>query len=114
MLEHGRYDMGLWFGDRGATPYEFYLGQLGTAGGPLLQQFAASSDAPEQERVCHELQRIFVENAPALPLFAAPDWGVFNTARIAGFPSRYSPYGAAAPGLDYTDVLPVLVEVKPR
>jgi peptide/nickel transport system substrate-binding protein len=81
--------------------------------GRLLRRFEASSDEAELAQVGRALQQIYIENAPSLPLFASPLWGVFNTGRLGGFPSRFHPYGGAAPGLS-SDALPVLVEVKPR
>ena len=132
-LERGRFDMGIWFGERGPTPYEFYRGQMDTAlvkpvgekatanfhrfGSPeasrLLRRFEGSSDPAEQEKLGRDLQKIFVDSAPSLPLFASPLWGVFNTTHITGFPNRFNPYAGAAPGLQ-SDSLPVLVGVKPR
>jgi peptide/nickel transport system substrate-binding protein len=132
-LERGRFDMGIWFGERGPTPYEFYKGQMDTAlvkpvgekavanfhrfgseeASRALRRFEASSDPAEQQRLARELERIYVEAAPSLPLFASPLWGVFNTGRIGGFPSRFSPYAGSAPGAQ-SDTLQVLVGVKPR
>jgi peptide/nickel transport system substrate-binding protein len=132
-LERGRFDVGFWYGDRGPTPYEFYRSQMDPAlarpvgekatanfhrfaseeAGRLLRRFEASSDEAELARVGRALQQIYVENAPSLPLFASPLWGVFNTSRLAGFPNRLRPYGGASPGLA-SDALPVLVEVTPR
>jgi peptide/nickel transport system substrate-binding protein len=132
-LERGRFDMGIWFGERGPTPYEFYKGQMDTAfvkpvgekavanfhrfgseeASRALRRFEASSDPAEQQRLARELERIYVETAPSLPLFASPLWGVFNTGRITGFPSRFSPYAGSAPGAQ-SDNLQVLVGVKPR
>lgn len=132
-LERGRFDVGIWFGERGPTPYQFYRSQLdptlvrpvgekATANfhrfgdeeaGRLLRRFEASSDAAEQAKVGSALQKIFVDSAPSIPLYASPLWGVFNTSRFAGFPSRFHPYAGAAPGLQ-SDTLQVLVEVKPR
>jgi peptide/nickel transport system substrate-binding protein len=132
-LERGRFEMGLWFGERGPTPYEFYRGQMDTAlvkpvgekatanfhrfgsdaASALLRRFEASSDPAEQATIGRELQKVFVDNAPGLPLFASPLWGVFNTSRISGFPSRFNPYAGAAPGFQ-SDTLPVLVSVRPR
>lgn len=131
-LERGRF-VGFWYGDRGPTPYEFYrsqmdpalvrpLGEKATANfhrfaseeaGRLLRRFEASSDEAELARVGRALQQIYVENAPSLPLFASPLWGVFNAGRLSGFPNRLRPYGGASPGLA-SDALPVLVEVTPR
>jgi peptide/nickel transport system substrate-binding protein len=132
-LERGRFDMGIWFGERGPTPYEFYRSQMDTAlvkpigdkaaanfhrfgseaASRALRSFEASSDPAVQQRLGRELCRIYVETAPSLPLFASPLWGVFNTGRITGFPSRFSPYAGSSPGL-HSDNLQVLVGVKPR
>jgi peptide/nickel transport system substrate-binding protein len=132
-LERGRYDLSFAFGERGPTPYQFYRSQMDPAlvrpvgerttanyhrfgheeAGRLLRLFEASSDEAELARLGRALQQIYVESAPSLPLFASPLWGVFNTGRLGGFPSRFQPYGGAAPGLN-SDTLPVLVEVKPR
>jgi peptide/nickel transport system substrate-binding protein len=132
-LERGRFDIGFWYGDRGPSPYEFYrsqmdptlvrpVGEKATANfhrfaseeaGRLLRRFEASTDEAELASVGRALQQIYVENAPSLPLFASPLWGVYNAGRFAGFPSRLRPYGGAAPGLA-SDALPVLVEVTPR
>jgi peptide/nickel transport system substrate-binding protein len=132
-LERGRFDMGIWFADRGPNPYQFYRSQMDPAlarpagekaianfhrfgheeAGRLLRRFEASSDDAELAQVARALQKVYVDQAPSLPLFASPLWGVFNATRFSGFPSRFHPYGGASPGLN-SDTLPVLVEVKPR
>ena len=132
-LERGRFDMGLWFGERGPTPYEFYKSQMDSAlvkpigekavanfhrfasedASRALRSFEASSDPAEQQRLARVLQKIYVDSAPSLPLFASPLWGVFNAGRLTGFPSRFSPYAGSSPGL-HSDNLQVLVAVKPR
>jgi len=131
-LQKGRFDVGIWSSTRGPTPYQFYRGQMDAAlvrpigeeatenfqrfasadASPILRRFEASSDPTELLALGAELQRIYVENAPSLPLFASPLWGVFNTSRFVGFPSRARPYAGAAPG--QTDALPALVEIAPR
>ena len=132
-LRAGRFDMGIWFGSRGSTPYQFYRGQMdGVLARPigeeaednfhrfasdeaskLLRRFEATADAGELMSLGRELQRLFVDNAPSVPLFASPLWGVFSTERFSGFPSRLNPYGSAAPGAQ-SDSLPILVQVTPR
>jgi peptide/nickel transport system substrate-binding protein len=132
-LERGRFDMGMWFGERGPTPYEFYKGQMDSVlvkpagekaianfhrfgsveASRVLRRFEASSDPAEQERLARELQMIYVNSAPSLPLFASPLWGVFNASQHTGFPSRFSPYAGSSPGL-HSDNLQVLVAVRPR
>jgi peptide/nickel transport system substrate-binding protein len=132
-LKQGRFDLSLGFGSRGPTPYQFYRGQMdGTLvrpigeeavdnfhrfaseeAGELLRRFEATSDADEQADLNRQLQKLYVANAPSLPLFASPLWGVFNSKYFTGFPSRFLPYSGAAPG-GQPDSLPVLIEVKPR
>jgi peptide/nickel transport system substrate-binding protein len=132
-LERGRFDMGMWFGERGPTPYEFYKSQMDSAlvkpigekavanfhrfgsedASRALRRFEASSDPGEQQRLARALQKIYVDAAPSLPLFASPLWGVFNGGRMTGFPSRFSPYAGSSPGL-HSDNLQVLLAVKPR
>jgi peptide/nickel transport system substrate-binding protein len=131
-LQSGRFDMGIWSSTRGPTPYQFYRSQMDGAlvkpigqeasdnfhrfasekASPILRRFEASSDTVELLALNRDLQKIYVENAPSLPLFASPLWGVFNTSRYVGFPGRARPYAGAAPG--QVDSLPALVEIAPR
>jgi peptide/nickel transport system substrate-binding protein len=139
-LRRGRFDMTMGFGSRGPTPYEFYRSQMdGTLVRPvgeradqnlhrfadpeaekILRRFEATSDAAELLKLAVELQRRFVFNAPTIPLFISPQWGVYNTTRLTGFPSRFRPYASAVAagsptgGYPAPDALPVLLEVKPR
>jgi peptide/nickel transport system substrate-binding protein len=132
-LELGRFNMGLWFGDRGPTPYQFYRGQMdpllvrpvgsratgnfhrfaSDEAGSLLRRFETRSDLGELTELGNRLQKLYVEDVPSLPLYASPLWGVMDTTRFTGFPSRFNPYGAAAP-LSPPDSLPVLVQISPR
>jgi peptide/nickel transport system substrate-binding protein len=132
-LERGRFEMGMWFGERGPTPYEFYKSQMDSAlvkpvgekatgnfhrfasedASRALRRFEASSDPAEQKRLAYELQKIYVDSAPSLPLFASPLWGVYNGSRFTGFPSRFTPYAGSSPG-QHSDNLQVLIAVKPR
>jgi peptide/nickel transport system substrate-binding protein len=131
-LRTGRFDMGLWFSQRGPTPYQFYRSQMDPTlvrpvgqetgenfhrfgsreAGTILRRFEATSHAPELLTLSHQLQRVYVESAPSIPLYASPVWGVFNTRYYSGFPSRLRPYAAPAPG--GPDGLPALLEVAAR
>jgi peptide/nickel transport system substrate-binding protein len=132
-LKLGHFDMSLGFGSRGPTPYQFYRGQMDGAlvrpigeeavdnfhrfaseeAGPLLRRLEATSDSTQQTDLARQLERLFIANAPSLPLYASRLWGVFNSKRFSGFPSRFLPYAGAAPD-GQPDTLPVLIEVKPR
>jgi peptide/nickel transport system substrate-binding protein len=131
-LRTGRFDLGLWFASRGPTPYQFYRGQMdgmlvrpvgeeaednyhrfaSEEAGRLLRRFESTADVEELGTLARQLQKEYVEQAPSLPLFASPLWGVFSTERFSGFPGRMNPYASAAPG--GADSLPVLVQVAPR
>ena len=139
-LRRGRFDVSMGFGSRGPTPYEFYRGQMDGAlvrptgeraelnfhrfadpeAEKVLRRFEATSDAAETLALAVELQRRFVLDAPSIPLFIGPQWGVFNTTRLTGFPSRFRPYANAVPtgsprgAFPAPDSLPVLLEVRPR
>jgi peptide/nickel transport system substrate-binding protein len=139
-LRRGRFDVSMGFGSRGPTPYEFYRGQMDGAlvrptgeraelnfhrfadpeAEKVLRRFEATSDAAETLALAVELQRRFVLDAPSIPLFIGPQWGVFNTTRLTGFPSRFRPYASAVPtgsprgAFPAPDSLPVLLEVRPR
>jgi peptide/nickel transport system substrate-binding protein len=131
-LQKGRFDMGIWSSTRGPTPYQFYRGQMdptlvrpigeeasenfhrysGAEAGAILRKFEATSDAAELAALSSQVQKVYVENAPSLPLFASPIWGVSSGRFYTGFPSRARPYAAAAPGPP--DSLPALLEITPR
>ena len=139
-LRIGRFELSLGFGSRGPTPYEFYRGQMDqTVVRPLgdraevnfhrfadaeatklLRRIEQTSNPGETAALMTDLQRRFVERAPSIPLFIGPQWGVYNTTRVTGFPSRFRPYANAVPtgsprgAFPAPDSLPVLLEVRPR
>jgi peptide/nickel transport system substrate-binding protein len=139
-LRRGRFELSLGFGSRGPTPYEFYRGQMDgalvrpvgeraegnfhrfadPAAEQLLRRLEATSNAAETSRLMTDLQRQFVDKAPSVPVFIGPQWGVYNTTRLTGFPSRFRPYANAVPtgsprgAFPAPDSLAVLLEVKPR
>src|SRR5260221_5490462 len=84
----------------------------------LVRRFEAISDEKEQHTLSSAMQRLFIENAPSLPLFTSPLWGVFNTTRLGGVPSRVRPVASAVPRVRGppagADALPVLVQVPAR
>ena len=62
-----------------------------------------------------ELQRIFVAEAPAIPLYPNPSWAEFNTGRFTGFPTAADPYADPSPNkFDRGECLLVLTTLAPR
>jgi peptide/nickel transport system substrate-binding protein len=137
-LRRGKFALSLGFGNRGPNPCQFYRGLMDASlvrpigeraeanfdrfaseeASRLVQRFESISDEKEQHTLSSAMQGLFIENAPSLPLYTSPLWGVFNTTRLGGFPSRFRPFASAVPGVGAppggADALPALVEVQPR
>ena len=79
----------------------------------LLEAFAATTDAEEQQALVRKMQGIFTEEVPAVPLFSSPSWAEYNTARFIGFPSPEDPYASPSPNA-HPDPLLLLTRVRPR
>jgi peptide/nickel transport system substrate-binding protein len=131
-VQNGEFTMSIGWSSQGATIFNFYRGAMATEtkkpvgesgtenwhrfasteADTLLAAFAATSDEAEQKDIANQLQAIYAENAPAVPLFPGPQWGEFNTSRFTGFPSEEDPYAilstyATERGIVLTTVTPV-------
>lgn len=131
-VQNGEFSMSIGWSSQGATVFNFYRGCMATEtkkpvgesgtenwhrfaseqADTLLAAFAATSDEAEQKDIANQLQAIYAENAPAVPLFPGPQWGEFNTSRFTGFPSEEDPYAilstyAGERGLVLTTITPV-------
>ena len=116
-LQTGDFDLSLGWSPDGANTIAFYesmlsqekvlpVGQAASVnwhryGHPeaaqLVSAFESTAELEEQIIVAQRLQQIFVEQAPALPLFLNPSWGECNTQRFTGFPSAEDPYARLSP-----------------
>lgn len=132
-VQHGEFDLAMGWSQSGVTPYEFFKGLMSTEskqpigemsgsnwhrfGSPeadgLLTRFEATSNPEEQAAIMNALQALFVEAAPAIPLFPGPAWGAFNSERFTGFPSADNPYAVLSPNRPPESLL-VLTELVPR
>jgi peptide/nickel transport system substrate-binding protein len=132
-LQEGRFDLSLGWSVDGPTPYTFYrwlmssstvkpvgvpsMGNWHRYASPeadrLIEAFEREPDPAAQRRLVDDLQRTFVAEAPAIPLFPQPSWGEFNSRRFTGFPSGEEPYAALSPN-KFPDCLLVLTSVRPR
>ncbi len=131
-LQVGNFDLSISWSDSGATPWSFYqrlmskdtvrpLGDnaennwhryANKRADELLAEFASTSDPKELFRLASELQRVFVRNAPTIPLFPGPTWGLYNSRRVEGFPNKDDPYAPLAPYKSPGQLL-TLVELRP-
>lgn len=114
----GEFEWALGWGSGGPTPYNFYRGQMSALTSQpigqnsdenwnryvneeadvLLDEFAKTSDPAEQKRLMGDIEMLFVEEAPVLPLFPGPDWYEYSTIRFTGWPNAEDNY---APGVPY-------------
>jgi peptide/nickel transport system substrate-binding protein len=121
-------------GGFGATPFEAYRGYLssqtyepvGTSAqqnwqryknadaDTLLNKFAATSSLSEQKSITVDLQRIFAENLPVIPLYYEPEWGAYNTMYFTDFPNLPHPYAPLSEVSSFPTYNIVLNHIKPR
>jgi peptide/nickel transport system substrate-binding protein len=111
-VQNGEFDLSMgWTGD-GDTPWRIYHELMSTEtvqpfgesafvnwhrfgddeATELLRRFEAMSDFEERRRVAWRLSELFIEKAPAIPIFLNPSWGQCNSKRFVGWPSPENPY----------------------
>jgi peptide/nickel transport system substrate-binding protein len=119
-IQNADYDMAMGWAVYGRTPWDFYRNMLSSdliIEGPsglvangttwsrwtseetdrLLADFTRTADLQEQIEIVRQLQMVFVENLPALAMFANPQWYEWNTQRFVGFPTPDNWYTQGSP-----------------
>jgi peptide/nickel transport system substrate-binding protein len=127
-MSKGKFDMvivesgGLWLYHSTLLPDDYGLccgsktnaeaGRYFSAAAPaLFQAFDAETDPARQRDIIGQLQTIFVEDAPVLPLYASQHYYQYNTSRFTGFPTETNPYASGSPMA--MDALLVFLHLKP-
>jgi peptide/nickel transport system substrate-binding protein len=132
----GDFEWALGWGSGGPTPYNFYRGQMSKLTAQpvgesanenwtrfvspeadvLLDQFAKTSDLTEQKSIMAQIEMLFVDLAPVLPLFPGPDWYEYSTLRFTGWPSQDNNYAPGVPYAysPYNATLIVLTTITPK
>ncbi|MFN0149393.1 MAG: ABC transporter substrate-binding protein [bacterium] len=134
-VQEGNFDLSLGWSFEGPTPYAFYRWLMSSAtvnpvgiaamgnwhryGSPsadsALTAFELEPDPEKQRLLADAMQRTFVAEAPAIPLYPNPSWAEYNTSRFDGFPSEAAPYADPSPNkFDRGEVLLVLTTLEPR
>jgi peptide/nickel transport system substrate-binding protein len=136
-LQTGDFDLAISWSSSGVTPYLLYRDLMSSAtvrplgdksGGnwhrfasreadELLLAFEAAEDPARQRAIMHRLAAVFSANAPAIPLFPGPAWGVYNARRWRGFPTREHPYAVLSPNAQsnyQAEYMLVLAALTPR
>lgn len=132
-LQRGEFQAAISWSTDTVEPYEFYrwlmAGQtkqaVGTSAASNWQRFshpevderlealATSFDEATQKKLVSELQLLFMDQAPALPLFPNPAWGTANSKYFEHYPSPTEPYAVLSPNYR-PEILQVLTELRPR
>lgn len=112
----GEFDAIMHWTDSGTTPYDLYSDTMdgrwlkagdqvdynfGRYDNPqateLLNTYANASSEEERTAAIHEVQRIFVEEVPVIPVGTHPILAEFNTRNYVGWPSDEDPYAPGDP-----------------
>lgn len=77
----------------------------------LLQQYASASDEATRTDALNKIQKIFVDDVPAIPIGTHPTLGEYNTRSFTGWPSEDDQYATADP--TQPSAVQVLMSLKP-
>ena len=61
-------------------------------GAALLKQFKGTLSTAKQKQISYKLQKIWLDNLPAVPLFVGPRWSTYSTKYWTGFPTYKNAY----------------------
>jgi peptide/nickel transport system substrate-binding protein len=77
----------------------------------LLQQYASASDDATRTKALNQIEKIFVEDVPAIPIGTHPTLGEYDTRAFTGWPSENDQYATADP--TQPSAVQVLMNLKP-
>ena len=131
-LQDGNYDTAMLWTNPGPTPYYLYDGLLGSVNtapigqaassnyerwidpktDALLNQYAESTDPTVQKQAIMGIEKIMVEELPAIPLTNEPYWYQYRTNKFVGWPDEQNPYVAPGSAV-YPDIEYVVMNLRP-
>ncbi len=132
-LQKGEFELAIGWAEKGTTPYALYRGMMSSeylqpigetadvnwhrfglaSADSLFRKYEQTSNQNEITEIIYELQHLFIEHAPSLPLFAEASWAECNTKYFTNFPSKENPYATLSPNYPPENLL-VLVNLKRR
>jgi len=132
-MQKGEFELAIGWAEKGTTPYALYRGMMSSeylqpigetadvnwhrfglaSADSLFRKYEQTSDQNEITEIIYELQHLFIEHAPSLPLFAEASWAECNTKYFTNFPSKENPYATLSPNYPPENLL-VLVNLKRR
>jgi peptide/nickel transport system substrate-binding protein len=131
-VEEGTFEATFRWTNGGATPYDMYqtvmdgkllkpVGEVSQAGNfgrfdnpeatAALEAYANALDDASRTTAMNTLQKIFVEQAPMLPVGADNAGGAYNVKNWIGWPSAEDPYAPAQP--TQPNAVDVILHLKP-
>jgi peptide/nickel transport system substrate-binding protein len=116
-LQSGNFDMAIYYGTPGPTPYYIYdqvlassntapIGQTATsnyerwsdpATDALLNQYISTTDVAQQKQAMYGIENIVVQQLPVIFLVNEPWWYEYNTVKYSGWPDKSNPYAEGSP-----------------
>ena len=97
VIARGSWDVERWYSDQATT---------------LLQQFRQTTDTAQQHAIVNKLQKIMVDNVPAIPVLHFAWWYTYSTLHFTGFPTAANSY-AIGSTYQYPDNVKVLTSLRP-
>ena len=130
-MQKGEFELAIGWAEKGTTPYALYRGMMSSeylqsvgeiadvnwhrfglaSADSLFREYEQTSNQNEITEIIYELQYLFIEHAPSLPLFAEASWAECNTKYFTNFPNKENPYATLSPNYPPENLL-VLVNLK--
>ena len=93
-----------------ASNYERYSNH---ATDTLLNQFATTTSASQQQTILNQIQQVMLNDVPVIPVVEAVDWYQYDTGTFSGWPTSSDPY-AQPSAYNYPDNEQVLLHLSPK
>lgn len=95
----------------GVNPWRF----SDPAAEPYIEVLATNPDEDAQMEAAVELQKLFAQDAPFIPMWSQPTFQCYSTKNFTGFPTEDDPYAAVAPGVSGApETLIALTTIQPK
>ena len=132
-MQKGEFELAIGWAEKGTTPYALYRGMMSSeylqpigetadvnwhrfsvaSADTLFRKYEQTSNQNEITEIIYELQHLFIEYAPSVPLFAEPALAECNTKYFTNFPSKENPYATLSPNYPPENLL-VMVNLQER
>jgi peptide/nickel transport system substrate-binding protein len=93
----------------GQDNYERYVNSQASA---LLDQFRQTSDAATQHKLMDQVEAIFLQDLPMIPVVYSADWSTYSTLHFTGWPTSANRYTSSSVNDDWAR-LKVWTSLKP-